>query len=280
MPTITKQVKQQTNHRLTTSVGKGGSAWDLVASLRILLYGQSGTGKTTFAATMPGPILWLICSGGNKPGEMRSIDTPEYRKKITPVVINSSADFRANLPTDGGDYATIVLDHATGFADLLLKEILGIDELPAQKGWGLAQQQQYGQLALMCKESFRAMLNLPMHVVIIAQERTFGDDSSNSDIIKPTIGAALTPSVTGWLNPACDFVLQTYKRPRMEETITKVAGKEIRQLKRGKGVEYCLRTEAHDVYQTKVRVPKGIELPECITDPDYDKLMAIISGEG
>lgn len=257
------------------------SAWDLVSdTLRMLVYGASGSGKTTFASTFPGPILWLICSGGNKPGELKSIDTPENRKKITPRIIKSTDQLKGFL-ADSDKYATKVLDHASGLADLILKEILRVDELPAQLGWGTASQQQYGQLALQCKEHFRALLNLSGNIVIIAQERVFGgkDDGVDSDIIKPTIGAALTPSVTGWLNPACDYVVQTFKKPRMKTTTNKIGGKDVTTTTRGKGVDYCIRTEAHDVFMTKFRIPRGRVLPDLIVDPTYEKVQAVIRGD-
>lgn len=264
-----------------------GSAWNVVDSLRVLVYGESGTGKTTFWATFPGPILTLLCSGGNKPGELLSIDTPEYRKKVRPVVIQSSEQFRSEM-AGAQDYATVVLDHASGYADLLIKELLGLDQIPvgksriAAKGesWSLVSQQQYGQMAIMAKESFRELLNLPGNVVIVAQQRTFGgkDEGVDPDLIKPTVGAALTPSLTGWLNPACDYVVQTFKRPRMTTKTVTVGDKSIQTQSRGKGVEYCLRTEPHDVYMTKFRRPKGGDLPECIVDPTYDKLLKTIKG--
>jgi hypothetical protein len=83
MPTVTKQT-------LKTSVKPTGlqSAWDMVKTFSLLLYGISGTGKTTLWATWPKPILALICSGGTKPGELRSINTPEYRRSISAYVIN------------------------------------------------------------------------------------------------------------------------------------------------------------------------------------------------
>lgn len=234
------------------------------------------SGKTTFAATFPGPILWLICSGGSKPGELRSINTSEYRKKITPRIITGSDQINYHLDHEckSGQFQTVVLDHASGLADLKLKEILGLDELPAQKGWGMATQSQYGQQALQLKETFRALLNLPGNVVIIAQQRTFGEES-NSDVIKPVVGASLSPGVVSWLNPACDFVVQTYKRARLETITTEIAGKPVQTTKRGEGVEYCLRTGQHEVYTSKVRTPKR-GLPECIVDPTYEKFFALL----
>lgn len=257
------------------------SAWDSTDHVRMLLYGASGTGKTTLWATFPGPILALVCSGGSRPGEMRSINTPEYRKKINPLIVRDTAAF-GGLLEDAGRYKTVVLDHASGLSDLVLKEILGLDAIPAQKSWGLASQQQYGQLALRCKEMFRALLNLPAHVVIVAQERTFGggDDAGASDVITPTVGPALTPSLAGWLTPACDYVVQTFKRPVLETRTLTVAGKEVEQKVRGKGVEYCLRCEPHDVFMTKFRVPLGHAIPDVIVNPTFGKINAVIRGKG
>lgn len=278
MPKISEIPGKRATPQLVADAPNGAerSLWDEVDTIRMLLYGRSGTGKTTLWATFPGPILALICSGGNKPGELRSINTPEYRKKIKPVAVQSTDDFRQRLE-ESSNFATVVLDHASGYADVVLKEILGLSELPAQKGWGLASQQQYGQQSLQCKESFRALLNLSANVVIVAQERVFGDDNS-SDAIKPTVGAALTPSVTGWLNPACDFVVQTYIRPRYTTKTVTIGGQKMTEKVKTEKKEYCLRTEPHETFMTKFRIPRGMELPECIVDPSYDKIMALING--
>lgn len=252
--------------------------------LKILLYGASGTGKTSFWSTMPGPILALITSGGNKTGELRSINTPENRKKIKQVTIQESSEIIEVIDyvKSSGAFKTIVSDHVSGLQDLILKEILGIDEIPAQKGWGLATQQQYGQCTQQCKEYLRALLNLDANIVIIGQERTFNgkDDGIASDIIQPTVGVAVAPSLAGWLNPACDFILQTYKRPRMITKTSKIAGKEIKTQSRGSGVDYCIRCEPHDTFITKFRVPKGVKIPTSIVDPTYEKLIAVIEGRG
>lgn len=249
--------------------------------IKIVLYGSSGSGKTTLWSTFPAPILAVICSGGLKPGELRSLDTPENRKRINQVVLQESSELKTvvdALASGQIRYNTLVLDHVSGLQDLTLKEILGIDELPAQKGWGLASQQQWGQSTAQCKEYLRAMLNLDGNVVIIGQERVFGgsEEDGMSDIIRPTVGVAVTPSLAGWLAPACDYVLQCFKKPKMEEVVTTLAGKKHTTTKRGKGVQYCVRTEPHDVYQTKFRMPKGKPLPECIVDASYDKIMALI----
>lgn len=259
-----------------------GTGWSDREALKMLLYGRSATGKTTLWSTFPGPILCLICSGGSEPGELKSIDTAEMRRKVVPVALNSTAEVREVVEHAKvtGEYRTVVLDHASGLQDMTLREILGLETLPVQKSWGLASQQQYGQSSAMCKELMRSLLNLKTNVVIVAQERSFGSEQgAESELVAPTVGAALSPSVTGWLNPACDYVVQTFIRPKMVESEVKIGNNVMKQLKRGKGVEYCLRTEPHDVYITKFRVPKGHTLPDVIVNPTYDKILAVIHGQ-
>ena len=283
----TSQPSQIPTNKSSNLLDSLEDGWNLSEEYKMLLYGASGTGKTTFWATWPGPILTLICSGSSRPGELKSIDTAEYRKKIKPVVVPSVQAMRTIIAEAEG-YKTVVLDHATGFADLVIKELLGLTDVPVGKSriagkgesWSLVSQQQYGQLAIIAKEMFRDLLNLPANVIIVAQERTFGEDNAASEVIKPTVGAALTPSITGWLNPACDYVVQTYKRAKMEETTRKVGNKEVTTYERGKGIEYILRTEPHDVYMTKFRVPiqAGKELPEGIVNPTYEKFAKLVKG--
>jgi hypothetical protein len=248
--------------------------------MRLLLYGQSGSGKTTFWATFPGPIYAVICSGGQQPGELRSIDTPEYREKITAKVVRSSDRLKGHLEkVAAGGYGTFVLDHVSGLQDLVLKEILGLEELPAQKSWGMAQKQDYGQCTQQCKEFLRTMLNLPCHVVIIGQERTFGgsdDDGVGSDVIAPAVGASVFPKLAEWLNPACDYVLQMFKRSKTIQIEKVVNGKKRIFTRKSGEIEHCIRCEEHEVYMTKFRKPGGVST-KVLVNPTYESLTDVLA---
>lgn len=249
--------------------------------IKMVLYGVSGSGKTTFWATFPGPILVILASGGKNPGELMSINTPEYRGKIDQVVLRETSEFREIIEhlKDFTHYKTVVLDHATGYQDLVLKEILGLHEIPVQKNWGIASQQQYGQAVAQCKEAFRHLLNLSANVVFVGQERESKRDSGDSELILPKVGIDLMPQLAGWLNPAVDYIVQTCIRPRFRQVQTQMAGETVTMQERVRGaVDYCLRTGPDAVYTTKFRKPKG-ELPEFIVDADYDKILALINGE-
>lgn len=246
--------------------------------INLSLYGRSGSGKTSLWATFPGPILALICSGK---GELRSINTKENRAKIRAVQVESSEDLTnyAEYACDNG-FNTIVLDHATGFYDLVLKEILGLDHIPETKSWGLASQQQYGQCNTQFKERVRALLDAPLNTVIVAQEREFNNDSE-SKILSPTVGSALGPAATGWLNSVSDYICQAFTQDEWKDVQVKMGGKTQTVRKKTGKQEFCLRTGQDSVFMTRFRIPKerNKTLPLYITDPDYDKLIKLIRGE-
>lgn len=255
-------------------------AWDLAEDLKILLYGQSGTGKTTLWATFPGPILAIITSGSKRPGELKSINTPEYRKKITAVCCTTEAQVQEQIArAESGEFRTVVQDHGTGLSDMLLREELGLEDLPQQKSFGMATREQYGLVASRTKEILHRLLSLPCNTVLVAQEKNHNEDDSDPEgVLAPVIGGAFSKSVIRWLNPACDYVLQTFKRSKYLDKKTTIGDKvKTMRVKTGE-IEYCLRTAPNEVYCTKFRVPKGHPLPDVILDPDYSKLLKVIEG--
>lgn len=281
MPTV----KKRTTKKKTTRKPKG--VLDRIGPIdfgdndgvRLNLYGRSGTGKTTLWSTFPAPILAIISSGSRKPGELRSINTPANRKRISQVALANTDEFKELVEHQAATdkFKTLVLDHGTGLQDLTLKEILGLDELPAQASWGTATQQDWGQCALQMKEMLRALLSLDCNVIIVAQEREFNTDSESSQLM-PYVGSAMTPSVTGWLNPACDYICQTFIRQKMIAKKMKIGKKWVNRNEKTNEVEYCLRTGPNETYTTKFRLPKGTKLPEAIVDPTYQKIKALIDG--
>lgn len=257
-------------------------------NLKILIFGRSGTGKTTLWGSFPGPILVLVTSGGLKSGECLSLKDKKLLAKkdifVHYIKDTTEMDEFVAKQAETNKYRTIVSDHITGFQDRVLAEILDIEDLPVQKSWGLASQQQYQQCTAQCKEHFKRMLNLDCNVVFIAQERDFNnDEESRSGGINPYVSAALTPSLVGFVNSSCDYLIQTLIRPKMiEKKMVVGVGKKqktsVKLVPDGDKKEYVARIAPHDVVMTKFRVPKGHKMPEFLIDPSYDKIMALISG--
>jgi hypothetical protein len=232
-------------------------------TIQLLLYGRSGTGKTTLWSTFPKPILGIICSGGQRSGELRSVSL-EDRRHIQTIRLENSQELRDIVDAlhgndgDGRGYRTIALDHAGGYAS----------------------REQYGACTLRCKEAFSRMLDLPLNVVIVAHERAFRpEEGTESEVIQPFVGAACTPSLTGWLNGAVDNVAQCYVRKKMAERTYRVGSKVTRRLEKTDENEFCLRTAQDEVYASRLRVPRGTVLPPVVVDPSYDKILALVQGQ-
>lgn len=256
--------------------------------MKVVLYGRAKTGKTRLISTFPKPILILGAEDGTR--SIRGIDNTDFVR----IVLNDAdaSQFKDNyirlteleqLLTElrtVGHYATVAVDTASALADLILADILGLDKVPEQKGWAFASRQQYGAQALQVKTILKAIIDLPVHSVITAHERNFNEEGGeDSELIAPTVGSALSPSVAGWLNGAVEYICQTFIRKEMKVSKSKIGGEEIEtSLPTGK-MEYCLRVGPHPIYVTGFRLPlNGQELPESgvIVQPTFEKLAKLI----
>lgn len=238
--------------------------------IKMLLYGRSGTGKTTLFSTFPKPMLIVgIEEGCNSVHNVKGLDF---------VLIRNTNEILELVANDLSRYKSFAVDTASSLQDLVLKEILGLDQLPTQRSWGMASQQQWGQCALKTKEYMRWILSLNGNVVIAAQERNFKSDESDNEMDIPSVGSALSPSVAGWLNPACDYIGQTLIKDEIKKVRVKVGLKIIEREQRTGKKEYCLRVGPSGLYTTKFRLPRTVSLPEFIVDPTYEKIVELIKG--
>ena len=243
--------------------------------VRMNIYGRGKTGKTRLAATFPKPMLLIGTEKGT-----RSVNNVKGLDFVY-IKTSSELDDLVELLKEGS-YKSAALDTAGGLQDMILKEILGLEDMPVQKTWGIAKQQDWGTCGAQTKERLKSLLDLAethaVNVVIIAHERTFSDEN-NSDLIMPTVGAALTPSVTNWLNGACDYICQTFIREGEVKRQVKIGAKVITKVEK-KGTEFCLRVGPHSVYMTGFRLPPGsIALPSEIVDPNFEKVHALMQGK-
>jgi len=275
MPVITKRTQKRRRKRV--SILNRTIDYENTG-LKLNLYGRSGTGKTTLWSTFPKPILAIICSSIQDAGELLSIPKA-MRKHIKAVELEDSAEIRevVNYQNESEHYATVVLDHATGLQDFVMREILGLSEIPVQLNWGAATQAQYGEAGIKMREYLRALLQLKCNVVIVAQERAFNTGEERNEVLLPYIASALMPSVVGWLNPACNYIAETFIRTKTIEKKVKIRNKTKTIQVSTEEVEYCLRTGASGVYTIKFRVPIGEKkIPSVIVDPTYDKITAML----
>ncbi len=254
--------------------------------IKMLVYGRSKTGKTTFVSTIASQIpagkkvLWIICSGGNKSGELKSIAAKD-RNKIEAVTLQSSLELRTiteHLQGDNSFYA-VIQDHVSGLQDRALAEVMKVDQVPAQMSWGTATRDQWMEAGTNCREGLRGLLGLDKHIILLGQERPPKELSDNEELLTPTIGVDLMPSLAGWLYPTVDYIVQTFMKQKVETKEVSIAGKKSTTTRKVAGADYCLRTGPHENYVTGFRVPRGAQLPDYIVDPTFAMVQKIIDGE-
>lgn len=245
------------------------------------LYGRSGTGKTTLAATYPKPILYLniLDNGDESISDVEGIDV---------VDIESSEELQEQIlwlakKANRGKliYKTVVLDTMTQLQGILVNE-MGVNKKLAAKGkkragdFGTLTKQDWGQIAGDLKAVIMDIRNLPVNSVFIAQERVFnaGDEEDDGvDQLAPEVGTKLMPSVNKDLCASVNIIGNTFIRIKVvkKKNDKGKTEKEIKKL-------FCLRLGPNEVYTTKIRKPKGIEAPDYITDPTFRKIMDIVKG--
>lgn len=272
-------VVKQTNKKEST-----GSAASRILSLddlpddgiKLCVYGKSGTGKTRLVGSFAklGPMLHMICSS-NGTNEARSI---KGTANIDCVEVQKPQDLAdlINLARDS-KYRTLALDHVTGFSDCVLADILGVDKIPEQGSWGMAKREQYAQLGLQVKTYLRDLLDLPLNIILVGQERAFDLEEDAGEVLMPYVSVSATPAVAGWIAPAVDYMCQTFKRDEVRVTSKKMGDKIIESKERTGKREFCLRVGPDSTYITKFRVPPGVDLPDVIVDPSYDKIEHLIN---
>lgn len=285
MPTITKQTAVSPKKTKPTGsvrdrirpVAEAGDDW-----MRINVFGRNGTGKTAFACTFPKPLLLIGFEDGTK--------TVRRVKDVDFVLVEKTVELfdLIDLAREG-KYQTVVVDTATSLQDLVLKEIMGLDDVPVQLAWGMVTQRQYFDRSDKTRELLRKFVYppfLPCHVVILAQEKNHSDKASEevagaeSDLITPFVAASLGKTTAGWLNERVDYICQTFVREVTREVISKVGEKTIKMSEKTGAIEFCLRTQrAHPVYAAKVRADRSVAIPEVLPDPSYAKLIKVLSGE-
>ncbi len=287
MPKVTRRnVKKKVVKKRPTAEKKVGGVIDRIvpvsewegSGIKINLYGRNGTGKTTIACTFPKPLLLVGFEDGTS--SVKTVDGVDF------FLVEDTNDLRELTEHAGKNYVTTVVDTATSLQDQVLKELLGLNELPVMLQWGTVTRDQYRQRSEKTREFLRLFLDIPTHVVVLAQEKDHTNKeeaTGDEEILAPFIASNLGATTCGWLHDHCDHICQTFIRGKTKESIITVGkGKKTRKVKtkvRVEGSEYCLRTLVHPLYACKLRVDRNTEIPDVIIDPTFDKINQLIQGE-
>lgn len=234
---------------------------ELPFKVSMVIYGRSGSGKTTFAATMPGPILLLDAreDGTDSICDVEGVDVLPI-KNWEDVEL---AYYFLKSKKGRAKYKSVILDTVTKMQDILLNEIC--DENNREQ----ATKREWGQLGQRMKPWFDNYTDLPQHVAFLCQDRTTDSETEDDDQMTPEVGPRLSPSIASALNAAVKIIAQAY----IKEVVKHKEGKVRRD------TQYRLRIGPHPIYLTKIRMPKRLAKPESIINPTFDDVVRITRGE-
>lgn len=259
-------IRKKVSSKSILSNAKPVSKLELV--ITALLYGRSGSGKTTIAGTFPKPILFLDI------GE-RGTDSLANQEGIDVLTVNNWSELEEIYWAlkDGTHYKTVVIDAVHTMQGLSIQEAR---DIAGKKDKDMTSQRDMGQATGLMNTwnyNYRDLRDDGINVVFLAHDRLREADTDDGvESITPEVGPNVMPNVGKTLMGAVNIIGYTYVRES-------VVGKKIPGKKAEKKAEYCLLLGANAVYNTKVRSPKENVTPEFIVDPTYDKLVSVIKGE-
>jgi phage nucleotide-binding protein len=142
--------------------------------LKVLVYGQAGSGKTTLAATISGKPLIISAEAGLLSLAGRDIDVVQAADMGTlREVYEHLADNK-----DDGKYDWIVLDSVSEVAEVVLANEKTVAKDPRQA---------YGALADTMAMLLRAFRDLPRNVYMSAKLERTKDDATGAMLFAPTM---------------------------------------------------------------------------------------------
>jgi AAA domain len=160
--------------------------------LNIMAYGAPGAGKSTFAASSPGPILWVNADGPNALAyarkTARAANTPIFEVRVEPGqdVRQTLRDVLVHVKEHRiPEVETVVVDPIGRVREALIAQIV----VPGAKNT----MQQFGEVAKVLRDFIRFLRDQPVNLVILAHEDV--EDADGDRIIRPLIGGALTETV-------------------------------------------------------------------------------------
>lgn len=243
---------------------------ELPLVISALLYGRSGTGKTVLACTFPKPLLLIDISE-------KGTDSVMNEPGIDVIRIESWDEFEQIYweLEKGSKYKSVVVDSQHALQDLAI--------LQAKKERGKEDSDQASKFEFMRASgmmktwsvAYRDLTTKGINVVFIAHDRvteTTDDNDDDEGSITPEVGPRLMPSVASTVLGSVNIVANTFIRE--EVTKSKKLGE-----KPSRKMLYCLRIGPHGYYNTKVRNPKNIAIPDYLEDADYGQLVQVIKGK-
>lgn len=163
-------------------------------NLKVLIYGSPGTGKTTFAATAPSPLVIDVERGSRTLVGLREVEVLEY---VSIEQVEKVVDYLVNNHAAFSKYETIVFDSLSEMQRRLLDQQLGnmsktIGSPLYKADWGV-----YGENTQRLRSLMSRFRDIPKNLVVTAQDKVEKDDATGIMMARPDLTPKLSATVAG-----------------------------------------------------------------------------------
>lgn len=167
--------------------------------IKVLVYGDSGTGKTCLAASFPYPIeIWDFDGKANSAGyfyrndkeRLENIEVKSYNRfpKETKIAEWEKRSREVELLARDGKlpFKTLVIDSVTTFTDAILDDYMYRSQLGIKRARaGQPSMEDYGLLSRHIKQVTTGLMGLQCNVVFVGHVTTEKDE--NTGILRKTV---------------------------------------------------------------------------------------------
>lgn len=197
-----KQKKEDTGYNLV--LHKAGDIDRSQIKLKVLVYGQSGVGKTHFASGAKKVAVCLVESQGFatiRDNHPHAIVPGEDNGDGIPV-LNSMDGVRAfvmmakrGVLADAG-VETLVFDSITEIQQMMMGEILA----SKSKNKDVFTMRDYGTLGTKMRGLLRLIRDLPYNVIVLGLADWFFDEESGRRLMSPLVKGSISKEIAGYFN--------------------------------------------------------------------------------
>lgn len=157
---------------------KRPSELNVQTTIKVLIYGQPGLGKTTLALSAPAPVLFDFDNGVHRINAAHKVPT---------LQITSWNEVIQVMQEDLSEFKTIVIDTAGKMLDYMSAYIIKSDPKLGQRDGSLSLKG-YGARKQMFINFLRQVSMMGKHIIFVAHEKE--DKEGDQKIIRPEIGGS------------------------------------------------------------------------------------------
>ena len=221
---------------------------------------MGGVGKTTLLSTLPGKGLVIDIpqiEGGT------SVLEGAENIKVLPILRWTEFDAAYKMLAKDHDlWDWVALDTATATQELAKRQVMKDREGDLSQDPKATSQQDWGKIANLNGELYYKFNMLPMHFIMLAQERKRGNDGEES-YYHPEV----SPASLQALGPPQNLIGRLF-------TVDKEGEDEDEPI-----IERQLMVGPHRQYMAKARCVPGRELPRIIAKPNLGRILAYMMGK-